>query len=138
MSNFLSLLEQVVNLPSEEKINLGKEFYAKTMELCLSKGIKYKKKSIFLKNLLHLFAHADNKLSNKEFKFIIEISGLEITKEEFQSLELDDEFIKELTNMIENLPLKDKSTIFFLGAIILSSDDTINYEEIKLIDKLFE
>lgn len=138
MSNFLSLLEQVVNLPNEDKINLGKEFYAKTMELCLSNGIKYKKKSIFLKNLLHLFAHADNKLSNKEFKLIIEISELEITKEEFQSMELDDEFIKELTNMIEKLPLKDKSTIFFLGAIILSSDDTINYEEIKLIDKLFE
>lgn len=138
MANFMSLLEQVVNLSNEEKINLGKEFYAKTMNLCLSNGIKYKKKSIFLKNLLHLFANADNKLTNKEYKLIIEISGLEITKEEFQNMELDNEFIKELTNMIEHLSVNDKSTIFFLGVIILSSDNTINYEEIKLIDQLFE
>ena len=137
MANFIELMQQVVNLDIEEKVKLGKEFFSKTKEICVSHGLKDKEVGIFIRDLLHLFAMADNKVNDTEYELICKIVEEDIDRNIFNEPFNDIEFENELQKMIEELPLTDKSNIFFLGVIILSFDDSITYEEIELIDNLF-
>lgn len=137
MANFIELMQQVVNLDIEEKVRLGKEFYSKTKDLCQSHGLKNKESGIFIRDLLHLFALADNKLNDIEYELICKIVEEDIDRNIFIKPFNDEEFEEELIKMIEELPITDKSNIFFLGVIILSFDDSITYEEIELMDNLF-
>ena len=137
MANFIELMQQVVNLDIEEKVKLGKEFFSKTKEICVSHGLKDKEVGIFIRDLLHLFAMADNKVNDTEYELICKIVEEDIDRNIFEDPFNDIEFENELQKMIEELPLADKSNIFFLGVIILSFDDSITYEEIELIDNLF-
>lgn len=137
MANFIELMQQVVNLDIEEKVRLGKEFFKKTKEICVSNGLKDKEVGAFIKDLLHLFLMADNKVNDTEYELICKIVEENIDRKIFDEPFDDIEFEEELINMIEKLSLTDKSNIFFLGVIILSFDDSITYEEIELIDNLF-
>lgn len=137
MANFIELMQQVVNLDIEEKVRLGKEFFKKTKEICVSNGLKDKEVGTFIKDLLHLFLMADNKVNDTEYELICKIVEENIDRKIFDEPFDDIEFEEELINMIEKLSLTDKSNIFFLGVIILSFDDSITYEEIELIDNLF-
>ncbi len=137
MANFIELMQQVVNLDIEQKVRLGKEFFKKTKEICVSNGLKDKEVGAFIKDLLHLFLMADNKVNDTEYELICKIVEENIDRKIFDEPFDDIEFEEELINMIEKLSLTDKSNIFFLGVIILSFDDSITYEEIELIDNLF-
>ena len=137
MANFIELMQNVVNLDIEEKVKLGKEFFSKTKDLCIQKGLKEKEVGLFIKDLLHLFAMADNKVNDKEYELICKIVEEDIDRNIFKKPFDDLEFEEELKKNIEGLSPKEKSSIFFLGVIILSFDDSITYEEIELIDNLF-
>ncbi len=140
MRSIRDLMQDVVNLEMEERINVGRKAVSDIVKVLENRGVKNTDEQLsFLFNLIKLFVSADRNCSNDELKLINGILSTNISYDDFYDLTnngSNPEFVENFNDLIDVLTEDEKTSIILFGLCIIAADDEITASEQKLFMRI--
>lgn len=138
---FKDFLQSIVNLSEKEKVNIGVNALSKFYNGLVKGGIPENDVPTYIIALTKLFVSADQKCNRAEYDFFRAVTGLDLSADKFYDLTnggRDPEFKKACFEFLSVLNNEDKTAAVMYGCALLSCDDTINLQEIELIQEILK
>lgn len=136
-----TIVELVLETTDEYKVLLGK-FYLEQFIKGLEKGgLTDKEIGNTILNFAKLLVSADQDCSEKEYNFFINVTGIDMSYEDFFNRTnngKDQAFIKDMFDFVKILTRDDRFSLIFFGIALLSSDDTLTVDEQNLFRQIIE
>ena len=141
MSNtsFRDFLSRTVNLKPEEKVAIAKGALNKLIEFFQYANIQDEHAIGFMLDLTKLFISADVKLAQDEYDFFVAVTDVDIEPQKFYDITnggADQEFVNKMLDLIESLPNDAREAAVTYGIMVMACDETIDYAESELIQRL--
>ena len=138
---YQELMQDIINMPHEGRVLLGKEALNDSIQVLLKNGIDTDKISVFITALIKLFVSADTSCDYEELQLIRDILEEDISEEDFYEKTnggRDPEFVQTFYSLINDFTPDEKIPFCILGLCILASDEELTVEEQKLFIILSE
>ena len=139
---FDDFLENIVNLEDEQKEEIGrtalKDIYKRLHE---REDCSREECAQWVIDITKLFVSADKKTAIKEYEFFKNVTGIDLTSDEFYNATnhgSDEEFVRKMIIRFKDLYKETRQAILVYAAALTSSDDSIIGGEIDLFEQLTE
>lgn len=132
-------LQSIVNLSDEEKYELGKDNLNKFLNGLARGGIPKDQLPSILFGFIKFFVSADGKTTAGEYNFFRNVTGINVSPEEFASFASSgdiEELRKGAYEFASILNDEDREALALFGAALLSSDNVINKAEVEMIERI--
>ena len=137
---FDDFLENIVNLEDEQKEEIGrtalKDIYKRLHE---REDCSREECAQWVIDITKLFVSADKKTAIKEYEFFKNVTGINLTNDEFYNATnhgSDKDFVNKMILRINDLYPETRQAILVYAAALTSSDDSIVGGEIDLFEEL--
>lgn len=133
------VLNDVVHASPRDKVDLACEAINKVHECLKKKGCNDDSIVGFICNLTRLFVSADLNCTDAEYSFFKAVTGAKLTPEQFYEMTnqgREESFLKDTFEIFSMLDAETKTASIIYGVAIISCDNEIDVDEVKMIDAL--
>ena len=134
-------LQSIIDLEFEEKVELGRDALASILNNLPSYNVSEENISAFAFAATKLFVSADLDCNQSEYDFFRAVTGIDIEPRDFYDLTnegRDKQFVSDFMDLIKELTYEDRKHLIMYGVALLSCDNVLKVDEIKLIDMIFK
>ena len=132
-------LQSILDLSFDEKVQLGKESLAEFANGLSNYGATDEEVVAFILGFTKLFVSADLSCNREEYCFFRAVTGIEMSTDEFFDMTnhgRDESFLDAVGDALRALTYEQKRGIVIYGIALLSCDNVLKVDEIKLVEAI--
>lgn len=142
MATFREILQRYVNYSYDELLNIGKSNLAALVR-SVSKYLEgdQEKTVIAVLMVCNICIGADGNISSKEVRFFNDLLGTKYSSSELSAMVKDfntREVVEMVDDMADSMTSEEKAALLTVCTCFAAVDETINRDEIALLQKLIE
>lgn len=132
-------LQSILDLSFDEKVQLGKDSLAEFVQGIKDYGVSDEETVALIVGFTRLFVSADLSCTREEYCFFRAVTGMEISTDEFFDMTnngRDGDFLDSAGELLNSLTYEQKRAIVIYGIALLSCDNVIKVDEIKMVEAI--
>ena len=133
------MIQQILDSSDEDKVALGQQSLSRFLNGLKENGFNDDDLPKIIVAITRLFVSADKHCSEKEYRFFKNVTEIDISYQEFYEMTTggaDIEYVKSVLGFIVGLNKEERVAVVLFGVALLSSDNVVEYKELRLIDTI--